>query len=115
MIKCHRGDVVVVDLGFKGKVRPCVVVSIDDADKARNLTVVVPITSEIRNTAWEIDFGHPKWSRQASVANLTGIAGVENHQIVHWIGNFPKDAMEKVSDGLYWLLGLEDSSRQAPA
>ena len=38
-----RGDVVVVDLGMAAKVRPCVVVSVGQPDRQRNMSVVVTI------------------------------------------------------------------------
>ena len=40
----ERGDVVIVDLGMTAKVRPCVVVSIGQPDRQRNMSVVVPMT-----------------------------------------------------------------------
>ena len=48
MTAFERGDVVVVDLGMTGKVRPCVVVSVSNPDSRRNMCVVVPMTTEIR-------------------------------------------------------------------
>lgn len=48
MTSFSRGDVVVVDLGFAAKVRPCVVVSAGHSDRRRNMSVVVPMTTEIR-------------------------------------------------------------------
>ena len=115
MIRCRRGDVVEVDLGYLGKVRPGVVVSIAEADHERQLMVIVPITMVIRKTVWEVPFDKPRWLMDESVVNLTGIIGVSNHKTIRHLGIFPKDAMEKVSDGLYWLLGLGDSAGQAPA
>ena len=43
MTNFSRGDVVIVDLGLAQKVRPCVVVSISNPDRQRNMSVVVPI------------------------------------------------------------------------
>jgi hypothetical protein len=48
MTNFSRGDVVMVDLGMAAKVRPCVVVSVSQPDRQRNLSVVVPMTTEIR-------------------------------------------------------------------
>jgi mRNA interferase MazF len=55
----NRGDVVVVDLGVAAKVRPCVVVSIGQPDRQRNMSVVVPMTTEIRGGECEIRFPKP--------------------------------------------------------
>jgi mRNA-degrading endonuclease toxin of MazEF toxin-antitoxin module len=51
MTSFDRSDVVTVDLGAVAKVRPCVVVSILKADSQRNMSVVVPMTTEVRGAA----------------------------------------------------------------
>jgi mRNA interferase MazF len=40
MTSFKRGDVVLVDLGYVAKVRPCVVISIPNPDSRRNMSVV---------------------------------------------------------------------------
>jgi mRNA interferase MazF len=47
------GEVYLVDLGFAGKVRP-VVVSREDTDAPRALFVVVPLTSQSRESRYEV-------------------------------------------------------------
>jgi mRNA interferase MazF len=59
MTSFERGDVVLVDLGMAGKVRPCVVVSIHASDRERNMSVVVPLTTEIRGGECEVAFPKP--------------------------------------------------------
>jgi len=101
-----RGDVVVVDLGMVAKVRPCVVVSINTPDQQRNMSVVVPMTTEIRGGNCEVAFPKPAWLRQESVVNLLGIAGVDNSKIERRIGAFPEERMREVEAKLTRLLGL---------
>ena len=107
MTKFKRGDVVIVDLGMKAKVRPCVVVSIDKPDSQRNSCVVVPMTTEIRNGECEVPFVKPPWLNQESVVNLLGIAGVENAKIERRINRFPESVMVEIENGLIRLLGLQ--------
>lgn len=52
----RRGDVMLVDLGMAAKVRPCVVISVGNPDSRRNMSVVVPMTTEIRGGECEIHF-----------------------------------------------------------
>ena len=106
MANFKRGDVVLVDLGMIAKVRPCVVVSIAKPDSERNMSVVVPMTSEIRNSECEIPFSKPPWLKQTSVINLLGIAGVDNSRIERRIAAFPPQKMEDITRGLTRLLGL---------
>ena len=71
------------------KVRPCVVVSVSNPDRQRSMSVVVPMTTEIRGGECEIRFSKPVWLRQESVVNVMGIAGVNNANnpfgIQHWL------------------------------
>ena len=54
-IEPKRGEVWIVDLGLSAKVRPAVVVSIpvDDADRA--LVTLIPHTTSVRGTRFEVD------------------------------------------------------------
>ncbi len=102
----ERGDVVIVDLGMAAKVRPCVVVSISNSDRQRQMSVVVPMTTEIRGGECEIRFPKPAWLRQESVVNVLGIAGVDNAKIERCISKFPGDKMSEIEVVLKRLLGL---------
>jgi len=98
--------VVVVDLGMAAKVRPCVVVSVSNPDRQRNMCVVVPMTTEIRGGDCEIRFPKPPWLRQESVVNVLGIAGVDNSKIERRIAAFPADKISEIESVLKRLLGL---------
>lgn len=106
MTKFERGDVVLVDLGMTAKVRPCVVVSVRQPDSERNMSVVVPMTTEIRGGECEVVFPKPPWLKQESVVNVLGIAGVDNAKIIRRISPFPKDSFSKIEDVCLHMLGL---------
>ena len=106
MANFNRGDVVVVDLGMAAKVRPCVVISISKPDSQRNMSVVVPMTTEIRGSECEVHFPKPAWLRQESVVNVLGIAGVDNSKIGQRISAFPAEKMTEIESVLKRLLGL---------
>ncbi len=106
MTSFNRGDVVAVDLGMAAKVRPCVVVSVAHPDRQRNLSVVVPMTTEIRGGECEIRFPKPPWLRQESVVNVLGIAGVDHAKIERRIAAFPAEKMAEIESVLKHVLGL---------
>jgi mRNA interferase MazF len=106
MTSFNRGDVVIVDLGMVAKSRPCVVVSVSNSDSQRNMSVVVPMTTEIRGGECEIRFPKPAWLRQESVVNILGIAGVDNAKIERRISAFPADKMLEIETVMKRLLGL---------
>jgi mRNA interferase MazF len=106
MTNFSRGDVVIVDLGITAKVRPCVVISVSNPDSQRNMSVVVPMTTEIRGSECEVPFQKPPWLRQESVVNVLGIAGVDNSRIERRISAFPADKMSEIQSVLKRLFGL---------
>ncbi len=106
MIKFDRGDVVIVDLGMAARVRPCVVVSIRRPDARRAMSVVVPLTTEIRGGECEVPFPKPVWLKQESVVNVLGIAGVDNARITRRVAPFPADCFPKIETICSRMLGL---------
>lgn len=54
-MKTEPGQVFQVDLGIAGKLRYFVVVSRDDSDPPRALALCVPITTQNRGSAYEVE------------------------------------------------------------
>jgi mRNA interferase MazF len=106
MTSFKRGDVVLVDLGYVAKVRPCVVISIPAADSRRNMSVVAPLTTEIRGGECEVPFPKPKWLAERSVVNLIGLVGVDNAKIERMLGPLPTDSLDAIDEVLLRLFGL---------
>ena len=106
MTSFSRGDVVTVDLGMTAKVRPCVVISINSPNQPRNMSVVVPMTTEIRGGEFEVSFPKPVWLRQESVVNVAGIAGVDNARVERRLAAFPADRMSEIESKLRRVLAL---------
>ncbi len=50
----RRGEVWIVDLGMAAKVRPCLVVSIPALEQDRALVTVVPHTTSLRGSRFEV-------------------------------------------------------------
>jgi len=50
-----RGEVWLVDLGYAGKVRPCVVLSIPALDQDRALVTLIPHTTSPRGSRFEVE------------------------------------------------------------
>ena len=71
------------------------------------MSVVVPMTTEMRGGQCEIRFSKPPWLKQPSVVNLLGIAGVDNSKVQRYLAPFPTDKMQEISEGLARLLGLD--------
>lgn len=54
-----RGEVYMVDLGLAAKVRPCVVMSIPIEESDRSLVTLVPHTTSLRQSRFEIQASPP--------------------------------------------------------
>ena len=107
MISCERGDVVLVDLGYVAKVRPCVVISVRKADSQRNMSVVAPLTTEIRGGECEVRFPKPRWLAEESVVNLIGLVGVDNSKIERLLGPLPTEILAAIDEVLFRLFGFK--------
>jgi mRNA interferase MazF len=79
----RRGEVWLVDFGLAGKTRPALVVSVAFGDRDRSLITVVPHTTSLRCSPFEI-----------------GAA-----RALHRLGTIPSQPFEKVFGGLLWWPG----------
>lgn len=50
----QHGEVWIVDLGYAAKIRPCLVISIEAEDTDRALTTILPHTTSVRGTRFEV-------------------------------------------------------------
>ena len=95
-----------VDLGMAAKVRPCVILSVPNADTRRNMSVIAPLTTQPRGGETEIPFPKPAWLHDESVVNLIGLGGVDNVRVGRWIGQLQPKVMAEIEDALARLFGL---------
>jgi mRNA-degrading endonuclease toxin of MazEF toxin-antitoxin module len=102
------GEVFWVDLGLKGKLRPLLVVSREDADAERALCVCVPLTTQIRGGDYEVTLPHVRWlpGTDEGVANVQGLTSVENHRLGRRAGQFEVRVTLAVREKIAWLLEL---------
>jgi mRNA-degrading endonuclease toxin of MazEF toxin-antitoxin module len=103
------GEVYWVDFGLKGKFRPLLVVSRADPDADRALCVCVPLTTQIRGGACEVPVPRVRWlpGSDQGVANVQGLASVENHRLDRRAGMFEKPVLHSVREKIAWLLELD--------
>lgn len=89
------GEVYVVDLGFDGKVRPMIIVSRKDENAPRALVLAVPITSQYRNSPYEIDIGKPQLLKTHSYVNVQGLQSLKYTDLGHRIGGVSSLTLEE--------------------
>lgn len=75
------GEVYMLDLDFHGKVRPVVIVSREDADAPRALSIFVPLTKESRGSRYEVTMPRVPWLKLQSYANIQGMGVAGHHEL----------------------------------
>ncbi|HZM02589.1 MAG TPA: type II toxin-antitoxin system PemK/MazF family toxin [Candidatus Saccharimonadales bacterium] len=100
------GEVYIVDLGVKGKVRPVVVVSREDANAPRALSVVVPLTSQNRGSRYEVKMPRVPWLNLQSFANVQAMGSIEHHELTNRRGKFEAAVLEQIRQSIRWALEL---------
>lgn len=100
------GEVYVVDLGIEGKVRPVVVISREDTNAPRTLSIVVPLTSRYRGSRYEVKMPRVPWLNRQSFANVQAIGSVENHELTNRRGRFEAGVLKQIRESLRWALEL---------
>ena len=100
------GEVYLVDLGMRGKVRPVVIVSREDPSAPRALSITVPLTPQSRGTAYEIQMPHVPWLHHQSFANVQAITTYEHHELIARRGRFDASTLAKIKAAVRWALDL---------
>ena len=105
-----RGEVWLFDLGMEGKVRPALVVSVPYGASDRTLLTIVPHTTSLRGSQFEIPV-------QASFLKpgaflVQNVATYPNVRAVRKLGVLKPDQFGRVIEGLLRWLGFE--TRYAP-
>jgi mRNA interferase MazF len=102
-----RGEVWLVDLGLAAKVRPCVVLSVATGDSDRSLVTLVPHTTSVRGSRFEVVVG----SRflKPGAFDAQGLVTVPRDRLVRPIGSLAAIQLQDVENAVRIWLGLSDA------
>ena len=101
------GEVWLADLGLAAKTRPVVIVSRDDPDPPRALMLYVPLTTQNRQSPYEVTLPHLPFLTQDSIANVQGLGSIPTVRLERRLGTLPNDVMAKIKRALAFALDLE--------
>ena len=95
-------------MGMKAKFRPLMVVSREDPNAERALSVCVPCTTMIRGGNYEVPLPRVKWMPGADegVANVLGIESIEHHRFDRRAGRFDTSVVTAVRERIGWMLEI---------
>lgn len=102
----QNGEIWLADLGLAAKTRPVVIVSRHDIDPPRALVLYVPLTTQNRNSAYEVPLPRLSFLDRASVANVQGLGSIPIVRLERKIGRVPGETMERLKDALAFALDL---------
>ena len=102
----HPGEVWLADLGLAAKTRPVVIVSRDDPDPPRALILYVPLTTQHRQSLYEVVLPRLPFLEQRSVANVQGLSSLPTVRLERRLGMLPDAIMAQIKRALAFALDL---------
>jgi mRNA interferase MazF len=106
-MKLRPGEVWIADLGFAARFRPVVIVSREDPDPPFALIIYVSITTQDRDSPYEVKLPRTRFLQEGSVANVQGIASLPTVRLGRRVGTLPAEAVGEIKKAIAWALELE--------
>src|SRR3989304_1161460 len=94
------GDVWLADLGLAAKSRPVIIVSRSVPDSPRALGIYILITTQNRQTKYEIPLLKLPFIREISSANFQGLASIPTVRLERKLGKVPDTLMNDVRQAI---------------
>ena len=104
------GEIWLADLGLAAKTRPVIIVSRRDPDPPWSLVLYVPLTTQQRNSPYEVPLPRLPFLDRESVANVQGLGSLPTVRLERRLGRLSADLMEYVKHALAFALDLERAS-----
>lgn len=102
----HPGEVWLADLGLAAKPRPIVILSRHDGDAPRALIIYVPLTTQNRGSKYEVALPLLRFLREASVANVQGMASLPIIRLQRKLGDLPGSVLLEIREAVSFALDL---------
>ena len=104
MVNPNRGEVWLVDLGYAAKVRPCLVISIPALDQDRALATLVPHTTSVRGSRFEIPI-RVRFLREGAF-DSQNLVTIPHAKLIRKLGFLSSAQLGTVEDRVRFWLGL---------
>jgi mRNA interferase MazF len=101
------GEIWLADLGWAAKFRPVVIVSRQDPDPPRSLIIYVPITTQYRQSAYEVTLPHLRFLERDSYVNVQGIGSLPTARLGRRLGTLPEAALADIKRAISLALELD--------
>lgn len=104
------GEIWLADLGLAAKTRPVVIVSRQDPDPPRSLVLYVPLTTQRKDSPYEVPLPRLPFLDRESVANVQGLGSLPIVRLERKLGRLSAVMVERIKDALSFALDLERAS-----
>lgn len=94
------------DLGLAAKTRPVVIVSRYDPDAPRALVLYVPLTTQNRQSRYEVVLQRLPFRHQDSVANVQGLSSIPTAYLERRLGRLPDAVMAELKRAIAFALDI---------
>ena len=101
----RRGEVWLADLGLAAKVRPCLVVSVQPQTPDRMLVTLVPHTTSIRGSHFEVSAPMP--FLKAGAFDAQGLVTVAPPRLIRKLGELSPAEIKLVESAVAQWLGMD--------
>ncbi len=101
----NRGDIWQVDLGYSGKVRPVLILSIDYNDDERAIVTYIPRTTSV----WphnRFDIPHKARGMKDGAFAVQLIGSISNAKYLRKVGQVDTATLQKIEETVRLWLGL---------
>ena len=105
-MKTQPGEIWLDELGLAAKTRPVLIVSRRDNDPPRALVIQVPLTTQGRGGAYEVNLGRLPFLRECSVANVQGLTSIPFSRLETKLGQISPAQLEEVKAALRYAMDL---------
>ena len=100
-----RGEVYIVDLGLAAKVRPCLVLSVPLEESDRSLVTLVPHTTALRQSRFEVAV--PVRFLRTGAFDAQGIVTVPTVRLMNRLGTLTNEQLRSVEKAVCEWLGIK--------
>lgn len=100
-----RGDVWLVDLGLAAKIRPCLVLSVPPAATDRALITLVPHTTALRGSSYEVSI--PVRFLKPGAFDVQGLVTVPPVYLIRKLGALSTTQMKSIETSVCRWLGFD--------
>jgi mRNA interferase MazF len=107
--RIQRGELWIADLGYVGKIRPVLVVSVPFLENERALCIVVPHTTSVLGTRFEISINH--YALKPGAFDVQQTAAIQSVKLVQRVGSLDGQQLAKIEGALAAVLGLQITGR----